>query len=349
MDSGPGVANGSCISLDGTTWFNTISEATSGSIDGNWNLRAYIETYPPVQYYNVYRTDCANNGPYTSSNTTTIATEQTNMSYIDETWTNLGFGSYKFGVSYVTIEGYESNIIWSNCLDKGVGYTISATASPSQGGIVNGAGLYEQGTTCTLTATANTGYTFVNWTKNGTSVSTNSTYSFAVTESGSYVANFSLNSYTITVEADPAEGGTADGGGTFNHGETCTLTIVPNVHYTFLNWTENGEVVSTDETYSFIVNSNREIIANLDFFDGVDENGANTFVIYPNPVSDKLMIESQEAVNRCDIYTVSGSLVLSEDENSNSFAVEVGDLRAGTYIIRLTTGDKVQTKQFIKK
>ena len=44
IDNGPGVANGSCISTDGSEWYNTISSASGGQIDGNWNLRAYIET-----------------------------------------------------------------------------------------------------------------------------------------------------------------------------------------------------------------------------------------------------------------------------------------------------------------
>ena len=39
-----GVANASCISMDGSEWYNTVSAATSGQIDGNWNLRIFTET-----------------------------------------------------------------------------------------------------------------------------------------------------------------------------------------------------------------------------------------------------------------------------------------------------------------
>lgn len=39
-----GVANASCISTDGSEWYNTISAASSGQIDGNWNLRIFTET-----------------------------------------------------------------------------------------------------------------------------------------------------------------------------------------------------------------------------------------------------------------------------------------------------------------
>ena len=88
-------------------------------------------------------------------------------------------------------------------------YTITATANPANGGTVSGGGTFEEGETCTLTATANTGYTFTNWTKNGTVVSSEATYIFTVTESGIYEANFAvIPQYTITITPDDVEHGT---------------------------------------------------------------------------------------------------------------------------------------------
>ena len=87
---------------------------------------------------------------------------------------------------------------------------ITVSANPTACGTVTGAGTYDIGSSVTLTATANTGYTFTNWTKNGTVVSSNATYSFTVSaaNSGAYVANFTINSYTVTATANPTEGGT---------------------------------------------------------------------------------------------------------------------------------------------
>ena len=53
-------------------------------------------------------------------------------------------------------------------------------------------------TECTLTATANEGYNFVNWTKDGVVASTQQTYSFNVTEDAALVANFEANTITQT-------------------------------------------------------------------------------------------------------------------------------------------------------
>ena len=77
-------------------------------------------------------------------------------------------------------------------------YSIEVIPNPTEGGTVTGAGTYNAGETCTLTATANSGYTFINWTKDGNQVSTEATYSFTVTESAIYEANFSRNAFHFT-------------------------------------------------------------------------------------------------------------------------------------------------------
>ena len=87
-------------------------------------------------------------------------------------------------------------------------YEVTVTANPAEGGTVTGGGTYNDGTTATLTATASTatGYTFSNWTKAGDVVSTNATYTVTVTEAGEYVANFTLNTQTLTVHYQYEDG-----------------------------------------------------------------------------------------------------------------------------------------------
>ena len=72
-----------------------------------------------------------------------------------------------------------------------------------------------------------------------------------------------ITSYVIDVTSSPAEGGTVEGSGTYEQGQTCTLTATANEGYTFVNWTENDEVVSTDATYTFTVTGNRTLVANF--------------------------------------------------------------------------------------
>ena len=79
-------------------------------------------------------------------------------------------------------------------------YTITVSANPTEGGTITGAGSYTYGATATLTATANTGYDFVNWTKDGVEVSTEINYSFEVTGDATYVANFESTTEDIELE-----------------------------------------------------------------------------------------------------------------------------------------------------
>ena len=142
-------------------------------------------------------------------------------------------------------------------------YTISVSASPSNGGTVSGAGSYNYGQSCTLTATPATGYTFVKWTKNGTQVSTNASYTFTVTTSSSYMAHFQIVSYSITASANPSSGGSVSGAGSYNYGQNCTLTATPATGYTFVKWTKNGTQVSTNASYAFTVTGSASYVAHF--------------------------------------------------------------------------------------
>jgi hypothetical protein len=69
---------------------------------------------------------------------------------------------------------------------------IGANVSTSGGGTVVGAGTYANGASVTLTATPEAGYRFVNWTDNGTTVGTATSYTFSASAGRTVVANFEL-------------------------------------------------------------------------------------------------------------------------------------------------------------
>lgn len=90
-------------------------------------------------------------------------------------------------------------------------YSINASSNPAAGGTIAGAGNYEACSTATLTATANVGYEFVNWTENGTEISQSATIDIDVLANRTLVANYSElvgiqtnNKETITCYPNPA-------------------------------------------------------------------------------------------------------------------------------------------------
>ncbi len=165
--------------------------------------------------------------------------------------------------SYNSVLSVKNQLIITKEASSTTYYNITANANPTAGGTVTGDGRYAEGATATLTATPATGYTFTNWKKGNTVVSSNPTITFTVTEDATYVANFTLNSYTITTSVNPANAGTVTGAGTYNHGATATLTATANTGYTFTNWTKNGTQVSTNATYSFSVTEAATLVANF--------------------------------------------------------------------------------------
>ena len=73
------------------------------------------------------------------------------------------------------------------------------------------------------------------------------------------------NARFISASANPSNAGTVIGGGAYELGEICTLTAIPNTGCTFINWTENGVVVSTEPEFSFSVTENRTLVANFQY------------------------------------------------------------------------------------
>ena len=79
----------------------------------------------------------------------------------------------------------------------------NVTVNASDGGTVTGAGLYTEGETVTVRAVANSGYRFVGWRENGTTVNTNATYTFNATKDR-----------VLTAVFEPISSGNPGGGST---------------------------------------------------------------------------------------------------------------------------------------
>ena len=228
-------------------------------------------------------------------------------------------------------------------------FTVNVSANPTDGGTLTGGGTFNYGQNCTVTATANTGYNFVNWTEGGNVVSTNTHYTFPVTSNRTLVANFTLQTFQITATVDPAEGGTATGSGTYNYGDEVTITVETNEDWAFQNWTESGTVVAEEKTFTIIATTNHNFVAHLMYTEGVDEQNGNKTLVYPNPVNDKLTIEAEQALGTVEIYNLMGALVYSQKDCANKVEINTSDLPTGIYFIRMTNDKTSEARRFVKE
>ncbi len=93
---------------------------------------------------------------------------------------------------------------WYTPLTK---YIVTATANPTEGGTVTGAGEYIEGVEVTLVATPKYGYNFVNWTKGEEVVSEIVEYTFTPSANVELVANFQKQDFTGNViYVEPGKG-----------------------------------------------------------------------------------------------------------------------------------------------
>lgn len=142
-------------------------------------------------------------------------------------------------------------------------YTITLSIDPAGGGVVTGGGKVQSGASVTVTAAPSSGYVFSGWRENGAIVSSESSYTFQANGDRSLTAVFAadITRYTISTSVDPSGAGTASGGGTFEDGQSVTLTASAADGYEFAAWRENGSNVSTSATYTFTASANRAITA----------------------------------------------------------------------------------------
>jgi hypothetical protein len=59
----------------------------------------------------------------------------------------------------------------------------------------------------------------------------------------------------LAAALDACINGTISGGGTFVEGSSVAVTATPNGSRSFVNWTQNGKVVSTSASYTFTMPS----------------------------------------------------------------------------------------------
>ena len=82
-------------------------------------------------------------------------------------------------------------------------------------------------------------------------------------------------------------------------------------------------------------------------YDGVDENERDRVSVYPNPMRDVLFIEANNGlpVQSVEVFNVTGQRVIS----SRGTEINVSDLGAGVYFVRVTVDDKKMIHRIVKQ
>ncbi|MDC3284766.1 PQQ-binding-like beta-propeller repeat protein [Opitutales bacterium] len=119
-------------------------------------------------------------------------------------------------------------------------FSLSLESSPLSGGSTEGNGLFYQGTSASISATPDTGYSFSGWSGNGAVDPNAPSTTVDMSQARTLSASFSLNSYDLTVLA--GSGGSVTGSGSFSHGTNPSISATPDTGYSFNGW--NGEGIA---------------------------------------------------------------------------------------------------------
>jgi len=127
-------------------------------------------------------------------------------------------------------------------------------------GTITGEGTYDEGSSVTLKAVPDYGYTFSGWYDNGKFISNVATLKTTADDSHNLKAVFEKITYTIAVSSNYT-GGTVTAGGSYKYQTKVNLSATVNAGYTFAGWHEGNKIISTSTTFSYEVTKNSTITA----------------------------------------------------------------------------------------
>jgi photosystem II stability/assembly factor-like uncharacterized protein len=229
------------------------------------------------------------------------------------------------------------------------------------------------GISVTFTATAiNGGTPAYQWVKGGTNISgeTNSTYTSTTLANGDIISCV-MTSDTNCVIGSPATSNMITM--TVNPipptpiitllGDTLLISDADSLNQWYINdsiipgATDTSYIVTTNGYYYVIVTINgcmsdtSNIISTTVGFDEVSLN--NEFVMYPNPATNSIQIETQlksvPVDARIEILNIEGQTIICTGIDENHKSIDISSLARGMYFVRMKTRNGISVKKLIKE
>ena len=141
------------------------------------------------------------------------------------------------------------------------------------------------------------------------------------------------------------DAGAITGAGSYNYGDTITMTAIANEGFKFINWTEDDTIVSEEAVFSFVITSDKVFVANFISTEDIEEQEALTLSIYPNPTKTNTEIKLGASFDRVEVYNTYGVKIA---EYNNVDVVE-GITRSGIYIIKVIKDNEIRNCRIIVK
>jgi uncharacterized repeat protein (TIGR02543 family) len=200
-----------------------------------------------------------------------------------------------------------------------------------------------------------TGYTFAGWNTlaNGTGISYPENGSYVLTSSTIIYAQWTLNNYTVTFNANGGTGTMSDQTIAFNASANLTSNTFTRTGYIFAGWaTTSGGAVAYANGASYTMGS-----ADVTLFAKWTENNLNVtdfsnikLNFYPNPVKEFLTISlgNNSTIMGYEIFDISGKRIEFKS-NHDSNIIKVSRFSKGVYLLKVQTDTGMLKAKFIKE
>lgn len=173
----------------------------------------------------------------------------------------------------------------TNPAEPGTYYTLTLQTIPADAGSFNLSTKtsYSAGTNISLRAYTNSNFIFTGWELDGEVISTSSSFTYTMpAKNVKLIAHYKYDPSnpaeptepdipvysTLSLSCSPSNAGSfnINSGNKYEVGTSVSLRAYSNSNFTFKNWTENGEVVSTSASFSYVMAGNNPmLVANYDY------------------------------------------------------------------------------------
>jgi parallel beta-helix repeat protein len=156
-----------------------------------------------------------------------------------------------------------------------------------------------------------------------------------------------LVEYDVVTSSNPSTGGTTSGDGTYTDGSNVSVSATANAGYGFINWTENGIVVSTSPNFSFTISSDRDLVANFELTSNLNEYSIQNeaVIIYPNPTYGPITIESDNFLS-FELFDSLGNFILGSSEKT----IDIKTQPSGIYVLKIENSKgEISVQRIIRK
>lgn len=332
----------------GTVTINTPAAATTTvtASDGDATIEA---TYNTIQYTLTVADDgnaaSTTGGGTVDCGVATAISATPNAGYEFVNWTasgNATFDDANAASTNVTLSG-DATVTANFALAT---YTVTVNAATG-GSVDNGSLNVQHGVESgTVTATADACYTFSGWSVTSGTVTINSpaalTTTVTATTDAVIQADFTINSYTLTVNDDG--NGTTTGGGAVDCGVASAITATPTGGYAFVNWTVTSGTATFDDanaasTNVTVTGGDATVQANFSmntYTLSIDEDGDGT-------------VDATPTVNHGAATAITAASVTGQTFSNwtvTAGTATIDDANAASTNVTLTSGDATVTANF---